>query len=204
MKLINSIGPNPQVVRTFAAEKGIKLETETIDIMKGENRQAPYLKKNPAGGSPCLELDNGMYLSEITAICEYLEDKFPAKPLIGSTPEEKAETRMWTRRIDLNICEPLANGFRYSEGLPMFKSRMTTLAGSSRRSQADLAQEKITWIDGLIAGREFICGNRLTLADILLFSFLSFGTQVGQPLNEKNKNIKAWYDRMAARPSTKA
>src|SRR5262245_46258725 len=68
MKLINSIGPNPQVVRTFAAEKGIKLETEAVDIMKGENRKEPYLKKNPAGGSPCLQLDNGTYLSEITAI----------------------------------------------------------------------------------------------------------------------------------------
>lgn len=203
MKLINSIGPNPQVVRTFAAEKGITLQTEAIDIMKGENRQAPYLKKNPAGGSPCLELDNGAYISEITAICEYLEEKFPAKPLIGSTPEEKAETRMWTRRIDLNVCEPLANGFRYSEGLPMFKSRMTTLPEAAEGLKR-LAQEKVTWIDGLIAGREFICGNRLTLADILLFSFLSFGTQVGQPLNDKNKNIKAWYDRMAARPSVKA
>ena len=203
MKLINSIGPNPQVVRTFAAEKGITLQTETIDIMKGENRQEPYLKKNPAGGSPCLELDNGSYVSEITAICEYLEDKFPAKPLIGSTPEEKAETRMWTRRIDLNICEPLADGFRYSEGLPMFKTRMTTLPDAAEGLKR-LAQEKVTWIDGLIAGREFICGKRLTLADILLFSFLSFGTQVGQPLNDKNKNIKAWYDRMAARPSVKA
>jgi glutathione S-transferase len=203
MKLINSIGPNPQVVRTFAAEKGITLQTETIDIMKGENRQEPYLKKNPAGGSPCLELDNGAYISEITAICEYLEDKFPAKPLIGSTPEEKAETRMWTRRIDLNICEPLANGFRYSEGLPMFKTRMTTLPDAAEGLKR-LAQEKITWLDGLIAGREFICGKRLTLADILLFAFLSFGTQVGQPLNDKNKNIKAWYDRMAARPSVKA
>ena len=203
MKLINSIGPNPQVVRTFAAEKGINLQTESIDIMKGENRQAAYLKKNPAGGSPCLELDNGTYLSEITAICEYLEEKFPAKPLIGTTPEERAETRMWTRRIDLNICEPLANGFRYSEGLPMFKARMTTLPDAAEGLKR-IAQEKITWIDGLIAGREFICGNRLTLADILLFAFLSFGTQVGQPLNEKNKNIKAWYDRMAARPSVKA
>jgi glutathione S-transferase len=203
MKLINSIGPNPQVVRTFAAEKGIKLETETIDIMKGENRQAPYLQKNPGGGSPCLQLDNGMYLSEITAICEYLEDKFPAKPLIGSTPEEKAETRMWTRRVDLNICEPLANGFRYSEGRPMFQSRMTTLPEAAEGLKR-IAQEKITWMDGLIAGKEFICGNRLTLADILLYSFLSFGTQVGQPLNENNKNIKAWYERMKARPSTKA
>jgi glutathione S-transferase len=203
MKLINSIGPNPQVVRSFAAEKGITLQTETIDIMKGENRQAPYLKKNPAGGSPCLQLDDGSYISEITAICEYLEDKFPAKALIGSTPEEKAETRMWVRRIDLNICEPLANGFRYSEGLPMFKDRMPTLPEAAAGLKR-IAQEKITWLDGLMAGKEYVCGKRLTLADILLYSFLSFGTQVGQPLNEKNKNIKAWYDRMAARPSAKA
>ncbi len=203
MKLINSIGPNPQVVRTFAAEKGITLETETIDIMKGENRQDAYLKKNPSGGSPCLALDNGKYLSEITAICEYLEDKFPAKPLIGSTPEEKAETRMWTRRVDLNICEPLANGFRYSQGLEMFKSRMPTIPEAAEGLKR-VAQDKITWLDGQLAGKEFICGSRLTLADILLYSFLSFGTQVGQPLNENNKNVKAWYDRMAARPSAKA
>lgn len=203
MKLINSVGPNPQVVRTFAAEKGIKLQTENVDIMKGENRQGPYLKKNPAGSSPCLELDDGSYLSEITAICEYLEDKFPANPLIGSTPEEKAETRMWTRRVDLYICEPLANGFRFSQGLPMFKDRMTTLPEAAEGLKR-IAQEKITWLDGLMEGKEYLCGNRLTLADILLYSFLHFGTQVGQPLNESNKNIKAWYDRMAARPSTKA
>ena len=203
MKLINSIGPNPQVVRTFAAEKGITLTMENIDIMKGENRQAPYLKRNPSGGSPCLELDNGMYLSEITAICEYLEDKFPAKPMIGSTPEEKAETRMWTRRIDLYVCEPLANGFRFSQGYQMFKDRITTLPDAAEGLKS-LAQEKITWLDGLMAGKEFVCGKRITLADILLYSFLNFGTQVGQPLNANNKNIKAWYDRMATRPSVKA
>jgi len=203
MKFYNSVGPNPHVVRMFMAEKGMSVPSEDVNLMAGDNRKAPYTDKNPAGQMPCLELDDGSYISEITAICEYLEDKFPAKPLIGSTPEEKAETRMWTRRIDLNICEPLANGFRYSEGLPMFKTRMTTLPDAAEGLKR-LAQEKITWLDGLIAGREFICGKRLTLADILLFAFLSFGTQVGQPLNDKNKNIKAWYDRMAARPSVKA
>ena len=203
MKLISSVGPNPQVVRTFAAEKGIDLTIEKVDIMKGENRQAPYLQKNPAGGSPCLELDNGSFISEITAICEYLEEKYPAKPLIGSTPEERAETRMWTRRIDLAICEPLANGFRYSQGLPMFKDRMVTIPEAAEGLKR-LAQDRITWLDGLLAGKDYVCGKRLTLADILLYSFLSFGTQVGQPLNENNKNIKAWYDRMATRPSTKA
>src|SRR5262249_33784341 len=110
---------------------------------------------------------------------------------------------MWTRRIDLYVCEPLANGFRYSEGYPMFKSRITTLPEAAEGLKR-LAQEKVTWIDGLIGGREWGCGKRLTLAAILLYSWLSCGTQVGQPLNDKNTNIKAWYGRMAARPSTKA
>ena len=201
MKLIQSVGPNPQVVKTFIAEKGVDIPTEEIDIMKGDNRQAPYLAKNPSGGSPCLELDDGSFISEITAICEYLEDKYPNNPLIGSTPEEKAEVRMWTRRIDLSICETLAGGFRYAEGLPMFKDRMTTLPEAAEGLKG-LAQEKITWLDGLIEGREFICGDRFTLADILLYSFLNFGTQVGQPLNQDNKNIMTWYERVGARPTT--
>ena len=203
MKLINSVGPNPQVVRMFAAEKGIDLPMEDIDIIAGVNRQADHLAKNPAGGSPCLELDNGDYLSEITAICEYLEEKYPETPLIGTTAEERAETRMWARRVDLYINENLANGFRYAEGLAMFKDRMPTLPEAAEGLKG-IAQQKITWLDGLIEGREFIAGDRLTLADILLYCFLSFGTTVGQALNEDNKNIMAWYQRMAARPSAQA
>jgi glutathione S-transferase len=187
----------------FAAEKGIDLPMEDIDIMAGINRQPDYLAKNPAGGAPCLQLDNGDYLSEITAICEYLEEKHPDTPLIGTTAEERAETRMWARRVDLYINENLASGFRFSEGLALFKDRMTTLPEAAEGLKG-IAQEKITWLDGLIEGREFIAGDRLTLADILLYCFLSFGTSVGQPLNENNKNITAWYERMAARPSAQA
>src|SRR5512143_2853129 len=114
MKFYNSIGPNPRVVRMFMAEKGVSIPTQEVNLMKGENREGDHLKRNPHGQMPTLELDNGAFLSEITAICEYLEDKNPKPALIGTTPEEKAETRMWTRRIDLNICEPMANGFRFS------------------------------------------------------------------------------------------
>lgn len=203
MKLINSVGPNPHVVRMFAAEKGIDLPMEDIDIMAGVNRQPDYLAKNPTGGAPCLQLDNGDYLSEITAICEYLEEKYPETPLIGTTAEERAEARMWARRVDLYINENLTNGFRYSEGLDLFKDRITTLPEAAEGLKS-IAQEKITWLDGLIDGREFIAGDRLTLADVLLYCFLTFGISVGQPLNENNKNIAAWYERMAARPSAQA
>lgn len=203
MKFYNSIGPNPQVVRTFAAERGITLDTIEVDLMAGENRQGPYLEKNPSGGLPCLELDDGSYLSEITAICEYLDEVSPGDPLMGSTPEQRAEARMWTRRVDLYICEPMTNGFRYGEGLAMFKDRMTTLPEAAEGLKR-VASERLTWLNGLMEGKQYICGDRLTLADILLSCFLRFAKTVGQPLDESNANLVAWAERMDDRESAKA
>ena len=203
MKLFNSVGPNPKVVRMYMAERGIEVDLQEVDLMAGENRQSDYVKINPGGQLPALELDNGDIIAEITCICEYLDDRDGGSSLIGTTPEERAETRMWVRRIDLGILEPLANGFRYAEGAPMFKDRMTLIPHAAADLKA-LAQEKITWLDGLMDGKEFICGDRFTLADILLFVFIEFGTQVGQPLNDANKNIASLYERVGARPSAKA
>ena len=203
MKLYDSVGPNPHVVRMFIAEKGIEIPTETVDIMAGANRKPAYLAKNPSGGSPALELDDGSVLAEITAICEYLEERFPATPLLGSTAEERAETRMWTRRLDLGICEPLTNGFRFSEGLPMFESRMRCLPEAADGLKA-IAKDKLIWLDGLLGDNTFICGDRFTLADIMLYCFVTFGAAVGQPLPEDCTKIAAWLERVGARPSASA
>jgi glutathione S-transferase len=203
MKLYDSVGPNPRVVRVFMAEKGITVPIEKVDLRAGDNRREPHLTRNPHGQMPTLELDNGSYLSEITAICEYLEDKNPKPALIGTTPEEKAECRMWTRRVDLNICEPLTMGFRFSQGLDLFKDRILTVPEAAPGLKA-IAQNRLKWLEGQMNGREFLCGKRFTLADILLFCFLDFGTKVGQPLDEANKNILAWFERIGARASVKA
>ncbi len=203
MKLYNSIGPNPHVVRMFIAEKGLSIPTEQVDLMAGENRKAEHLKRNPHGQMPALELDDGSFVCEILAICEYLEDTNPNPPLVGTTPEEKAETRMWTRRIDLNICEPLANGFRYGEGQGFFKDRVLTVPEASAGLKK-VAQDRIRWLDGQMAGKEFVCGARFTLADILLYGFLAFGIGVGQPFDPANTNVAAWFERVKARPSAKA
>ena len=205
MLFYDSIGPNPKVVRMFMAERGITgIPSETIDLRGGENRREPFLSRNPAGTCPALALDNGMVLAEITAICEYLDEIGPpGTTLIGKTPEERAETRMWARRIDLHILEPMANGFRYTDGLKMFENRIHCIPAAGADLKA-IAQEGVTWLDGLIGGRTFICGERLTLADILLFVFLDFFAGIKQPLNEANKNIVAWYGRMKARPSAAA
>lgn len=203
MKLYTSVGPNPKTVRMFLAEKAMEIPKIEIDLMGAENRREPYLSKNPSGQMPALELDNGTYLAEITAICEYLEEVKPEPALIGRTPEERAETRMWTRRIDLNIVEPLINGFRFSDGLKLFQNRIHCIP----QAAADLkqvAQERLAWLDRLMAGKTYVCGERLTLADIMLFAFLEFGARVGQPLNLELKTIPGWYERMKARPSAKA
>ena len=204
MKLYNSIGPNPRIVRMFMAEKGIDLPKQTVDLRGGENRQAEHLKRNPHGQMPALELDNGSYLSEITAICEYLEEKNPKPALIGSTAEERAACRMWTRRIDLNIAEPLANGYRFGEGLKFFEKRIPVAAEASPGLKK-IAANRLQWLNDQMAdGRDYICGKRFTLADILLYCWLDFGGTVGQPLDPANTNITAWFARVGARPSAKA
>ena len=203
MKLTSSIGPNPGVVTMFIAEKGIDVPTETIDIMTGENRRADFLAKNPTGGTPLLELDDGSFLSESVAICEYLEELFPAPALIGSTPEERAETRMWLRRIDLGFVQPSVFGFRGAEGLGIFKDRMRCLPEAAAGMKA-VAQDGLAMIDAQLAGKQFVCGDRLTLADILLFCFTSFGAQVGQPADPALANLAAWSDRIAARSTPAA
>ncbi|HCC44108.1 MAG TPA: glutathione S-transferase [Gammaproteobacteria bacterium] len=203
MKLFNSMGPNPKVVRMFMAELGVECEVQEVDLMGGENRQAAFLEINPTGTCPALEMDDGSVLSEITAICEYLAERQGGSALVGETAEDRAMTRMWVRRIDLGILETLTNGFRYSEGLPIFKDRMQTIPEAAPGLKS-IAQEKITWLDAEIAGKDYVCGDRFSLADIMLFCFLEFGGQVGQPLNEANSNIMAWYDRVASRASSGA
>ena len=99
MLLYNSFGPNPRAMRIFLAEKGITIPIKDVDLMKGENRQAPYIDRNPGGQLPALELENGKCIGETVAIWEYLEEKHPNPPLIGATAEERAETRQWPRSI---------------------------------------------------------------------------------------------------------
>ncbi len=204
MKLFDSIGPNPRVVRMAIAEKGMTVETVTVDLMGAENRQAGYLAKVPTGGLPALELDDGTVIAEITVIAEYLEDLQPTPAIIGTTAAERAETRMWTRRIDLAIVEPMTTSFRAVEGRPLFASRMTLLSTDAAAELKAIAQEKLLWLDKLMQGRTWVCGDRHTLADLLLLAFVEFGVSVGQPMPAAATWLPEWHKRAAARPSAAA
>ena len=204
MILYDSIGPNPRVVNMFIAEKNMVIERRPIDIMAGENRQADYLKIHPGGTTPALLLDDGSTLSETVAICEYLEERQPTPALIGATAEARAHTRIWVRRIDLGVAEPMTSGFRAAEGRPMFEPRMRVAPAEAAPTLKAMAADGLRSIEGQMAGRTWITGEHFTLADILLFSFVEFGGLVGQPLGDELPELAAWRTRVAARPSAAA
>lgn len=203
MKFYDSVGPNPRMVRIAMAEQGVKLDTVQIDIIKGENRQPAYMSMVPTGSTPALVLDDGLVISEITTIAEYLDETAPHK-IVGNTPAERAETRMWVRRIDHAICEPMANGFRASEGRPMFTGRMPLVSLEAAAELKALAQEKLMWLDAQMQGRTWVCGDRYSLADALLLAFVEFGASVGQPMPATATWLPEWHKRAAARPSAAA
>lgn len=200
MKLYQSVGPNPRVATMFIAEKGLEIERQFLDIQAGENRQPDYLALNPHGGTPLLVLDDGTAISESVAICEYLDETHADNPLVGSTPEERAATRRAARLVDQNVVVPLTNSFRSAEGLAMFKDRLFCCPEASDGNKA-YAQDGLKQADAMLAGKDYLVGDRFTLADILLFCFVEFGEVVGQSAPAELTNLHAWRERVATRPS---
>ena len=200
MLLYQSFGPNPRAARMFLLEKGLTLPTREVEIFKAENRQRPYTDMNPGGQIPALLLDDGRCIAETVAIFEYLEEKHLNPPLVGSTPEERAETRMWQRRVELNITENLYAGFRFAEGAEIFRSRMHIIPQAAADLKA-IVQERLAWLDGLIAGRNYIVPDRFTIADIILYCALDFGGSAGQKFDPALGNIARWFERVNSRPS---
>ena len=187
----------------FATEKGLQFdEIIPVDLPRGENRQAPYLSKNPAGQLPCLELNDGHFLAETIAICEYLEERQAEPFLIGATPEERAETRMWVRRMEWKIIQPMLDGFRFGRGHDRFKDRMRVIPEAADSLKA-VAQDGLRWLEHQLEGRLTIVPNRFTLADVTLYPILEFGASVGQPLDPALRSLTAWFEAVRSRDSAR-
>ena len=200
MKIYDSFGPNPRALRMVLLEKGLELPRIDIDLLGMENRRPPYTDRNPGGQIPALEMDDGRIIGETVAIFEYLEEKHPSPPLIGVTPEERAETRCWQRRVELKITEHVYNGFRFAEGLELFRPRLRVLPEAAEGLKAT-ARDNLAWLEPLLAGKPWIVGDRFTVADVILYCALDFGRGVGQPIDPVLANVNAWFARVAARPS---
>ena len=198
VRLFDSFGIAPRMVRFFLLEKGLELPRYEVDLRLGENRDPEFLKVNPSGQTPALELDDGTILAEAPVICEYLEDVHPAPALIGANPKERAVTRMWWRRVELNICQPMIHGYYYSEGLELFRTRMRCIPEAAEGLK-EKGRDGLRWLDGLMRG-EWIAGPSLTIVDICLFSYLEDLFGKAQSMPDECERLASWFERVAARP----
>lgn len=203
MLLYDAKSPAPRCLRMFILEKGLRIPATRVDVMTGENREAPYLAINPAGQTPALQLDDRSTLSEAVAIAEYLEELHPEPALIGRTALERAQTRQWWRRVELNITEFIHNAYHYAEGLPRFQPRIPVVPEGAEGLKR-VAQDRLRWLDAMFGGGPYLCGERFTAADIWLYVWLDFGDGAGQPFDRTLPRITRWFETVESRPSAPA
>jgi len=202
MKIYNSpAAPNPRRVRVFLAEKGIHVPYEDVDIGKAVNRQPEFRKKNPMAGVPVLELDDGTCIAESVAICRYFEELHPEPNLFGVGAKERAEVDMWNRRMEFNLLQPIADSFRQRH--EFFKGRIRQVPEYADIQKLN-AEDGLKWLDGELANRRFIAGDRFTIADITAMIAVDFGRVSKIGIQPDQKNLARWHAEVSARPSAKA
>ena len=203
-----STAPSPRRVRIFAAEKGLQLDTVQVDLRGGEQFSAAFRAKNPDCVVPVLELDDGTCISEVLAICSYLEDTHPQPPLFGRTPAERAEILMWYTKIEQQGLVGIMEAFRNSS--KGFKDR--ALAGPESYEQipelAARGKQKverfIAKLDSHLADRDFVAGDAYSIADITALVTLDFAGAVKVSVPDEARDLQRWYAAVSARPSARA
>ena len=202
MKIYNSpTAPNPRRVRVFLAEKGVQVPYEDVDIGKAVNRQPEFRKKNPMAGVPVLELDDGTCIAESVAICRYFEELHPEPNLFGVGAKERAQVDMWNRRMEFNLLQPIADTFRQRH--EFFKGRIRQVPEYADIQRLN-AEDSLKWLDGELANRNFIAGDRFTVADITAMIAVDFGRVSKIGIQPDQKNLARWHAEVSARPSAKA
>ena len=202
MKLYDStMAPNPRRVRIFLAEKGITVPVEQVDITKAVNRQAAFLAKNPLGGLPVLELDDGTCIAESVAICRYFEETQPSPPLMGTDAKDRALVEMWQRRMELELFRNVTGTFQNTH--KFFAGRIPQVPEYGEVCRK-AGRARLAWLDGELASRPFVAGERYTIADITALCALDFGRVVDIRIAPEQKHLQRWYDAVSTRPSAKA
>ena len=197
--------PSPRRARILLAEKGIAHETVQVDLAHGEQLGAAYRELNPQCTVPALRTEEDGLLTDNAAIAAWLEARYPEPPLMGRTPQEKAEIASWNWRIEfeglLAIAETLRNGS------PAMANR--ALPGPVDYAQIpELAQRGLARVqhffetlNSRLAGREFVATDRFSLADITAVVAVDFARAVKVKPGEQHANLQRWRAAMALRPS---
>lgn len=204
----NSPGPNPVVVRQFILERGgVSLDVEHIDLAGLANRRADYVNNvNPRGEVPALRLDDESVITEITAICAYLDEVAQGGiSLFGANAQERAETNMWARRVYMEVAYPMTTWWRGTDMAIEFYQGHRLPATEAQGWMKAQAERGLARLNDDLQGKAFLCGDRFSMADILLYGFVStMGFVVPWADVPHLEHYTAWRERMQGRPSSTA
>lgn len=197
--------PSPRRARILLAEKGIAHDTVQVDLAHGEQLGAAYRAINPQCTVPALRTEEGALLTDNAAIAAYLEAQYPQPPLMGVTPQEKAEVASWTWRVEFEGLMAIAETLR--NGSPAMADR--ALPGPVNYAQIpELAQRGLVRVQQFfetlnerLAGREFLAADRFSLADITAVVAVDFARVVRVKPGEQHPELMRWRAAMAQRPS---
>ena len=197
--------PSPRRARILLAEKGIAHETVMVDLRSGEQLGEAFRQINPQCTVPVLRTEDAIVLADNAAITAYLEARFPEPPLLGVTPEEKAEIASWNWRVEFEGLLAIAEALR--NGSPAMANR--ALPGPVDYAQIpELAQRGVARVrqffatlDARLDGREFIATDRLSIADITAVVAVDFARVVKVKPGEEHPNLQRWRAAMALRPA---
>ena len=184
------------------------LDTVQVDLANGEQFSDEFRRINPDCAVPVLELADGTRLSEVGAICQYLEELQPEPPLFGSTPVERAMVTMWNTKIDQQGFIAAAEAFRNSaKGLkqhaitgPDQFSQIPELADRGRK-RVQLFFEKL---DRHLSGKDYMVGENFSVADISAMVVVDFVGWIKIAIPDDAANLARWYATVSARPSARA
>jgi glutathione S-transferase len=210
LKLYESSGsPNSRRVRIFLAEKGICVARVPVDLGAGEQRSAAYIQINPRRVVPTLVLEDGTAIGEVPAILRYLEEAYPATPLLGASPKDKALVAMWERRMELEgfaaVMETVRNNAAGLKGRaiagPHGYAQIPALVERGKQRIADFHAD----LEARLSEVPFVAGDRFSAADITAIVTVDFATRaLSLPIPENHAASLAWYTQIAARPSITA
>lgn len=209
MKLYDCVtAPSPRRVRIFAAEKALELDVVPVDLGSGEQFGAAFQALNPDCVVPVLQLDDGSCLSEVIAICQYLEEVQPEPTLFGKTAVERATAVMWNAKVEQQGLWAVADAYRnFARGLkghalpgPDKYEQIPELVERSR----DRVLSFMRKLDAQLAAQEFLVGDHFTIADITALVMVDFAARVKISVAEDAVNLQRWYASVSTRPSASA
>lgn len=194
--------PNPRRVRIFLAEKGVTVPVISIDLARLEHKAPAYVAVNPLQRTPALELDDGTVISESIAICRYFEELHTEPPLFGTGALERARVEMWQRRLEFGLLGTVAAVFRHLH--PAMAEMEVPQVAAWGETNKPRVIEFLRFLDGELADRRFIAGDRFSIADITGLVGLDFMKPAKLSLPDDLANVRRWHAELAARPSAQA